>query len=179
MGPLCTLHFFHFDAYQESKNIRLVGNVQRRPHYGHGGINLLVFFGVSVSQTYLLCNLDDVNKYDSITIKSINSMRYMEFVIGIFDNSQIITELKFHSDGNSSSVTLVISRMFIKPMVPHGYHIFQFPIALPYIIYLHQKIPSAYGMPAFEGITSIITDVYSNIKYRTVNSSTDITGAQV
>ena len=56
-------------------------------YYGHGGSNLPVFFGISVSQTYFLCNLDTVNKYDSITMKLINSMRYMEFVIGSFDYS--------------------------------------------------------------------------------------------
>ena len=56
-------------------------------YYGHGGSNLPVFFGISVSQTYFLCNLDTVNKYDSITMKLINSMRYMEFVIGAFDYS--------------------------------------------------------------------------------------------
>ena len=34
-------------------------------------------------------------------------------------------------------------------------------------------------MPLFEDITSITPGVYSNIKYRTVNSSTNITGARV
>ena len=106
-------------------------------------------------------------------------MRYMEFVIGAFDNSQIIKELKFQAGGSSSSVTLVTSRIFIKPMVPHGLPLFRFPIVCPEITYLHQNIPSAYGMPEFEDITSINPDVYSNFKYLTVNSSTDITDAQV
>ena len=117
--------------------------------------------------------------YDSITMKSFNSMRYMEFLICTFDNSQITKCLKFHADGHSSSVTLVTSRMYIKPMVPHGLNIFWFPIARLEITYLHQKIPPAYDMAVLDDITSINSDVYSNIKYCTVNSATDITGAQV
>ena len=64
---------------------------------------------------------------------------------------------------------------FIKPMVPHELTLFLLRIARPDITYPHQKIPPAYSMPAFEDINSIIPDVYSNIKYRTVNSPTDIT----
>ena len=60
-------------------------------HSGHGGTNLLVLFGLSVSQMAFICNLYAVNNYDSINIKSINSLQYMEFVIAIFDHSQIIT----------------------------------------------------------------------------------------
>ena len=47
----------------------------------------------------------------------------MEFVIGTFDHSQIIKYLKFQVGGHSSSVTLVASIMFIKPMVPNGFPI--------------------------------------------------------
>ena len=112
-----------------------------------------VFFGVYVSQTALLRNLDGVNKYDYINVKLINYMQYMEFVIGAFDNSKIITELEFQAGRHSISVHLVTSRIFIKPMVLHGIPLFRFPIARPDITYLHQKIPSAYGMPACEDIT--------------------------
>ena len=51
-------------------------------HYGHGGSNLPVVFGIYVSQTDLICNLDAVKNYASVTIKSINYIRLMEFVIG-------------------------------------------------------------------------------------------------
>ena len=68
--------------------------------------------------------------------------------------------------------------MFIKTMVPHGFTIFWFRIARLEITYLHQKISPAYDMAVFDDITSINPDVYSNLKYCTVNSWTDITGAQ-
>ena len=97
--------------------------------------------------------------------------------IGTFDHSQIIKELKFQVGGHLSSVTLVTSIISIKPMVSHVFLIFRFTIARPDITHRHQNIPSAYGMPTFEDITSITPNVYSNIKYCTVNSSTDITGA--
>ena len=106
-------------------------------------------------------------------------MQYMEFVMGTFDHSHIIKELKFHTGGHSSSVTLVTYRMFIKPMVPNGFPLFRFSIARLDTTYVHQKIPSSYSMPAFEDITSITPDVISKLKYCTVNSSTDINGARV
>ena len=68
--------------------------------------------------------------------------------------------------------------MIIKPIVTHGLPLFIFPVARPDIAYLHQKIPSDYGMPAFDYITAIAPNVYSNTKYCTVNSSTDMTGAR-
>ena len=80
---------------------------------------------------------------------------------------------------HSSPVTLVTSRIFIKTMVPYGLPIFRFLIARPEITYLHQKIPSAYSMPEFEDITSITPDVYSNMKYLSVKSSTYITGSRI
>ena len=46
-------------------------------------------------------------------------MRFMEFVIGTFDNYQIIRDLKFQIGGHSSSVTLFTSRVFIRPIIPH------------------------------------------------------------
>ena len=92
---------------------------------------------------------------------------------------QISTELKFQSEGHSSSVTLVTSRMFIKATVPHGLSLFRFPNVRPDIIYLDQMIPSAFGMPAYEDLVSITPDAYSNLKYQTVNSTVDITGTCV
>ena len=98
------------------------------PYWFFTGSNLPVLFGIYVSQTALISKLGDVNKYDSITMKPINSMQYIEFVVGTFNNSQIITELKFQTGGHLSSVALVTSRMLIKPMVPHGLLLFQLPL---------------------------------------------------
>ena len=100
-------------------------------HYGRGGSNFTFLFGIYVSQNDLLCNIDDVKKYDSFTMKSINSMQYMELVIGTVDSSYIIKDLKFQAGGHFILVTLVTSRMFIKPMIPHVLTIFKFPIACP------------------------------------------------
>ena len=72
-----------------------------------------------------------MNKYDSITTKFIDSMRYMEFVIVTFENLKTITELKFQADGNYSSVNFVIPIMFIKPMVPQVLPTFRLPISHP------------------------------------------------
>jgi hypothetical protein len=149
--------------------------------YGHGGSNLSVFFGISVSQTTLLRKLDDINKYDSITMKTISSMKFMPFVLATFDNSQIIRKKKFQSGGESSSVTLVTSRMFIKPMIPHGLSLFNFPHNndRPEITYFGQRIPSAFGMPKYEEIENISFQVFQDEKYRITNSTTDLTGERV
>ena len=40
-------------------------------HYGHGSSNLLVFFGISVYQTSILCRFDEVNQHHFITMKTI------------------------------------------------------------------------------------------------------------
>jgi len=112
-------------------------------------------------------------------MKAIKSMECMEYVIGTFDYSQISTELKYQSGGHSSTVTLVTSRMFINATVLHGLSLLRFPNVRPDIIYLDQTIPSAFGMPAYKDIGSITPDAYSNLKYQTVDSTMDITGALV
>ena len=103
----------------------------------------------------------------------------MEFAIGTFDHSQIIRELKFQIGGHSSSVTLVTSRIFIRPIIPHGLTRLLFPTERPDIVYLEQNIPSEFGVPEFEDIVSLTPDDYSDEKYRTVNISMDITGGRV
>ena len=103
----------------------------------------------------------------------------MEFVIGTFDNYLIIRELEFQIGGHSSSVMLVASRMFVRPIIPYGLAWFTFPMERPDTFYLEQNIPSAFGMPVFEDIVSLTPDDYSDEKYCSVNSSVDITGACV
>jgi hypothetical protein len=80
------------------------------------------------------------------------------FGISVWDNSQVVTPLRFQCGGHSSVSIKVKSRIFVKPYKP-TYETTQ-PAALrtkspnlpePVVItYLDQAIPSPVGMASFE-----------------------------
>ena len=73
-----------------------------------------------------------------------------DFGVAIFDNSQLIEQLKFQRNAKSSSVTLTTSRCFLKPMLPTNMDDINFGDEKVPITYHNQIIPSPYNFPAFE-----------------------------
>jgi hypothetical protein len=80
------------------------------------------------------------------------------FGISVWDNSQLVTPLKFQRGGCSSVLSKVTSRIFVKPYVPSYGSTLPASLwtnnpTLPEsvaITYLDQPIPSPVGMASFE-----------------------------
>ena len=171
--------FFVLVKKFNSNNFVLCAMCYAVSHYGHGGSNLSVFFGILVPQKSILRILDELNQYHLITMKTIESMQYLYFVIGNFNTSQIIRKLKHQIGGHSISTMLVTLRIFIQHVIPHGLDRFPFPLQRPDIFYLKQNISSAFEIPAYEDVYSVTPEYYYDEKYRTVESSMVITSARV
>lgn len=138
-----------------------------------------LFFGFSTSKRTLLRSLSTICPVKEIMVRKIRMLTQIHFVVGIFDNSQIITEMKFQRGGKLSHVTLVTARMFVKTLHPKWLYFVKFSREFPEIIYLGQVIPRPYGMPVFESIEKIDASHFSDEKWITNSPSMDVSRSRV
>ena len=122
--------------------------------------------------------------YPEIVLKSKSTLnRFKTFVIAIFDNFQFNIKKKFQQNGTSSNMAEATCQLFLQPTV------FEYLENLPNnwgnlgdinITYLDQVIPSPYGMPAFERLSTdwTVADLMDD-HLATFNKSIDITGQRV
>ncbi len=121
--------------------------------------NLSVHYGISITQNSLQQKLSPFNDYGGL-MKACETKLSLSgyFGISVWDNSQLVTPLKFQRGGRLSVSSKVTSRIFVKPYEP-TYGTTQ-PAALRIdspnkpgpvkITYLDQAIPSPVGMALFE-----------------------------
>ena len=170
--------FVHMLRIRDTKNLTWWGMINAAAEYGKGS-PISTFFGITTSHRTLLRNLCSLCPYDKITKRTVDTLQPLRFVIGTFDNSQLIRSRKFQRGGSSSSVTLVTSRMFLKAMVPVGLDLLAFSDDLVEITYLDQQIPSPFGMPRFEEIELISRNIFEDKRWVTNSSSMDTSGERV
>jgi hypothetical protein len=121
--------------------------------------NLAVHYGISITQCTLQRKLAPFNDY-GILMKACETKLASSghFGIAVWDNSQLVTPLKFQRGGRSSVSSKVTSRIFVKPYDPSygtttpACLLTEHPgLPVPVVItYLDQPVPSPVGMVCFE-----------------------------
>ena len=88
--------------------------------YGGTNLDLQVFFGIAVTVTSMLKNLNEWYLFEFIMRRIMQTLSEIDDLgICIFDNSQMLWSLKFQCGGKSSETSLVTSRLFLKVMIPN------------------------------------------------------------
>ncbi len=79
-----------------------------------------IHLGFSLHSTNILRKIESEGlSFHKVMIRTKETLRASgDFGVAIFDNSQLIEQLKFQRNAKSSSVTLTTSRCFLKPMFP-------------------------------------------------------------
>jgi hypothetical protein len=127
------------------------------------GSNMAVFFGLSLSHATMIRKIQTLKPFDQVMIKTMETLKMSgNFGVAIFDNSQITRSLKYQRNKQSSTVTLVTSRCFVKPSIPDDINEIIFPDSKVFIQYVLQPIPSAFGMAEYENISNITADTFFN-----------------
>ena len=159
--------------------------VNTASHFAGGRNHISLHFGYSIAKNTMLRKLNDMYTYpEMIVLKSKSTLnQFKTFVIAIFDNSQFNIKKKFQQNATSSNMAEAMCRLFLQPTV------FDYLEHIPnnwrdlgdiHITYLHQVIPSPYGMPLFEELSQdwSVLDLTED-RLSTFNKSIDITGQRV
>jgi hypothetical protein len=149
-------------------------------HYGCGRNHIGQHFGMSCSPSTLLRKLSELFTFDEIMMKSRETLeKFKDFLIAVFDNSQVNLPIKFQSNGKSSNMAEATTRAFIEPTKP--LYIDEVPNQLLPVemTYYKQKIPSPYGMPKYEQYGEFNSQSFDDPALRTFESSIDLTGKRV
>ena len=141
-----------------------------------------IYFRFSLHSASILKKIESQGlSFDKIMIRTKENLKASgDFGIAIFDNSQLIEQLKFQRNAKSSLVvTLTTSRCFLKPMLPTNMGDINFGDEKVPIIYLtNQTIPSPYNFPAFE-MENTISKTSFFPTYLAVTDSIDLSGERV
>jgi hypothetical protein len=133
-------------------------------HYIQIRANLSVHYGILIAQTTLQGKLSAFNNY-GVLMKACETKLALSRYFGIsaWDNSQLVTPLKFQRGGRSLVSSKVTSRIFVKPyLLSYGPTVpavlqtdterLPDPVA---ITSLEQPIPPPVGMASFEQLADL------------------------
>ena len=132
--------------------------------------NLSVHYGISITQCTLQRKLAPFNDYGGLMKACETKLASSGFFgISVWDNSQLVTPLKFQRGGRSSVSSKVTTRIFVKPYEPvygntqpTSLNTDSTNVPEPVsITYLDQTIPSPIGMASFE----LQSDAYLQIQH--------------
>ena len=129
--------------------------------YGGKNVDIQVFFGLAITMTAMLSKLNRCYPFDYIMQKTVATLQASgDFGVCVFDHSQMMKSLKFQRGEHSSNVSLVTSRLCLKPMMPNLISLLRWPSEKVPLTYSKQHIPSPPGMPMYESIQRITPSTF-------------------
>ena len=112
--------FLAISQKRNSKFFTLWALINTASSYGGKNVDILVFFGLAITVGTMLSKLNRRYPFEFIMSKTVATLKVSgDCGICVFDNSQMIKSLKFQQGGHSSDVSLVTSRLFLKPRIPN------------------------------------------------------------
>ena len=133
--------------------------------------------GFTVSHYTILRRLKELAPFYVVKIQIKATLRRSgAFRIVMFDNSQLFQSLKYQRNQDSSTSPICTPRSFFLAIIPPDINKFRFPSSKTLLLYHHQEIPSAYGMPKYESILNRPISAAFLKLYISNEDCTDITG---
>ena len=175
--------FFHFifnSRVCHNKNFVWMALVNAAADYGGQPSHIATHFGFATSQNTLLRRLNLLHPYSQIILQKVETLsKYKNFVVAVFDNSQVNIEKKFQRFGSCSNMAIATCRLFAEPTTRDYIDSIISPEDNVPILYLDQPVPSPYGMPKYKGNNERTADTFKYQFLLDFENSIDVTGARV